>query len=35
MTLWSVDKPADNDPLQEITSVVSTQKTTFEERIER
>ena len=35
MTLWSVDKPADNDPLQEITSIVSEQKTTFEDRIER
>ncbi|KKN17317.1 hypothetical protein LCGC14_0967060 [marine sediment metagenome] len=35
MTLWSLDKPADDDPLQEITSVVSEQKATFESRIER
>ena len=33
--IWSLDKPADNDPLTEITSVVSEQKTTFEDRIER
>ncbi len=32
--LWSVDKPSDNDPLTEITSVVSEQKNTFEGRIE-
>lgn len=33
--LWSLDKPADNDPLAELTSVVSEQKNTFEDRIER
>ena len=33
--LWSVDKPANTDPLQEITSVVSEQRTAFEGRIER
>ena len=33
--LWSLDKPANDDILQEITSVVSEQKTTFEGRIER
>ena len=33
--LWSLDKPANDDVLQEITSVVSEQKTTFEGRIER
>lgn len=33
--LWSVDKPADNDPLQELTSVVSEQRSTFEDRIEQ
>lgn len=33
--LWSQDKPANNDILQELTSVVSGQKATFEDRIER
>ncbi|KKL51916.1 hypothetical protein LCGC14_2290690, partial [marine sediment metagenome] len=33
--LWSLDKPANDDPLQELTSVVSEQKTTFEDRIEQ
>ncbi len=33
--LWSLDKPANDDVLQELTSVVSEQKTTFEDRIER
>ena len=33
--LWSLDKPANDDVLQELTSVVSSQKATFEDRIER
>ena len=35
MTVWSVDRPRNRDQLQQLTSTVSTQKTTFEERIER
>lgn len=33
--LWRLGKPADSDPLLEITSVVSEQRATFEDRIER
>ena len=33
--LWSLDKPRDDDPLQELTSVVSEQRATFEGRIEK
>ena len=33
--LWNLDKPGDDDPLRELTSVVSEQKNTFEDRIER
>ena len=35
MTVWSVDRPRNRDQLQQLTSTVSTQKTAFEERIER
>ncbi len=35
MTVWSIDRPRNRDRLVELTSTVSTQKTAFEERIER
>lgn len=34
MTVWNLNKPDDNDPLSELDSVVSNQRTAFEERIE-